>query len=271
MKNSEIIGTDTARPVPKNKKCCYCHSVKSLDEYFISKKTTDGHWHWCKECERAARKQGPELKHCVSFSGGKDSTAMLILMMEKKMRIDKVIYFDCEDFEFPEMREHIDSVKRVLGVEIETVKTVKPWEQYLREIGWASPTLRWCTNEKVNSIRRALRFCRPNLQYIGYASDEQGRVARAQNKNAKRNRDKWMSYRFPLVEWGITEKEALAICRAHGFTFEGLYDYWDRVSCWCCPLQGSKDIQVLKTVRPKLYEKLWEMHPTCPEKHRRGH
>ena len=50
-------------------------------------------------------------KHIVSFSGGKDSTAMLLLMIEKGYKIDEIIFLDT-GVEFPEMYEHIEKVKK---------------------------------------------------------------------------------------------------------------------------------------------------------------
>lgn len=46
------------------------------------------------------------IKHIVSFSGGKDSTAMLLKMIENNMQIDDIIFLDTT-VEFPEMYEHI--------------------------------------------------------------------------------------------------------------------------------------------------------------------
>ena len=34
------------------------------------------------------------MKHIVNFSGGKDSTAMLLKMIEKDMPIDEIIFCD---------------------------------------------------------------------------------------------------------------------------------------------------------------------------------
>ena len=42
----------------------------------------------------------------LSLSGGKDSTSLLLLMLEKNMPIDAVIYADT-GMEFPEMEAHI--------------------------------------------------------------------------------------------------------------------------------------------------------------------
>lgn len=43
----------------------------------------------------------------VSLSGGKDSTAMLLMMLERGEDIHSVVFFDT-GWEFPEMHEHID-------------------------------------------------------------------------------------------------------------------------------------------------------------------
>lgn len=51
--------------------------------------------------------------HTVSLSGGKDSTAMLLLMIEKGMPIDLVLTADT-GMEFPEMYEHLAKVDTFL-------------------------------------------------------------------------------------------------------------------------------------------------------------
>lgn len=45
-------------------------------------------------------------KHMVSFSGGKDSTAMLIRMLELGMQVDEIVFADT-GFEFPELFTYI--------------------------------------------------------------------------------------------------------------------------------------------------------------------
>lgn len=53
------------------------------------------------------------MKHIVSFSGGKDSTAMLLKMLENNMQIDEIIYCDTGK-DFPQMYEHIKQVKQYI-------------------------------------------------------------------------------------------------------------------------------------------------------------
>ena len=47
--------------------------------------------------------------HAVSLSGGKDSTCLLLLMIERGMPIDAVLWADT-GMEFPEMYGHIAKV-----------------------------------------------------------------------------------------------------------------------------------------------------------------
>lgn len=49
----------------------------------------------------------------VSFSGGKDSTAMLLHMIELGEHIDEVINIDT-GMEFPAMYDHIDKVRQIV-------------------------------------------------------------------------------------------------------------------------------------------------------------
>lgn len=51
--------------------------------------------------------------HAVSLSGGKDSTCLLLLMIERGMPIDAVISADT-GMEFPEMYEHLAKVDEYL-------------------------------------------------------------------------------------------------------------------------------------------------------------
>lgn len=69
--------------------------------------------------------------HAVSLSGGKDSTAMLLLMMERDMPINMVLSADT-GMEFPEMYEHLakldEHLFRERGIHITTLRHPKGFE-----------------------------------------------------------------------------------------------------------------------------------------------
>ena len=62
--------------------------------------------------------------------------------------------------------------------------------------------------------------------------------------------------RHPLYDWGVTEKQALQYCYDRGFDWGGLYEIFDRVSCWLCPLQGIKELRNLRKHFPELWAKM---------------
>ena len=111
--------------------------------------------------------------------------------------------------------------------------------------------VRWCTGElKTHIIRKEvnrLKRERNALHYIGIAADEAHRC-----KDAPQNR-------YPLVEWGITEAQALQICYSRGFDWGGLYEIYHRPSCWCCPLQRINDLRELRRRHPELWTRLRDM------------
>jgi 3'-phosphoadenosine 5'-phosphosulfate sulfotransferase (PAPS reductase)/FAD synthetase len=89
------------------------------------------------------------------------------------------------------------------------------------------------------------------IQFVGIAVDEQYRLER---QYAGRK-----DLRFPLVEWGWTEKQCLEYCYSKGYEWEGLYELFDRVSCWCCPLQPLEELRKLRKHFPDLWSELIDM------------
>ena len=98
-----------------------------------------------------------EKKYIVSFSGGKDSTAMLLLLIENNRPIDEIIFCDT-GMEFQDMYEHIEKVKEMIGLPITVLKSDKSFEYYMfdhiktkgknkgqKGYSWPDFRNRWCT------------------------------------------------------------------------------------------------------------------------------
>ena len=215
---------------------------------------------------------GPAI---VSLSGGKDSTAMLLMMMERGEPIHSVAFFDT-GWEFPELLAHVSRVRVMVqraGIPFVVLRSRLPFNHWLyeRQIvarkgknkgrvhrignGWPSASRRWCTRQKADSLDSFARSTGWLPVCIGYGSDEAHRVDRANMVL----RMATGTVRFPLMEWGITEAEALAYCRAKGFDWGGLYGLFDRVSCYCCPLQGVGDLRKVRRHRPAIWARMLEM------------
>ena len=72
-------------------------------------------------------------KTIVCFSGGKDSTAMLLRMIELGERVDEIIFSDT-DAEYPELYEYLDRIEKYIGRQIIRVKSKKPLSEWMNGI-----------------------------------------------------------------------------------------------------------------------------------------
>ena len=70
--------------------------------------------------------------HVVSLSGGKDSTAMLLRMLEEGMPVDVILFCDT-GLEFPALYRHLDRLERNIGHRITRIRPDKPFEYYFLE------------------------------------------------------------------------------------------------------------------------------------------
>lgn len=210
--------------------------------------------------------------HVVSLSGGKDSTAMLLMMLERGMRIDCILFCDT-GLEFPGLYAHLDKLEQYIGRPITRIRAEHSFEYFFCQhrirrkrstafaekygadhlgYGWAGPKMRWCTERLKNEPReqylRKLRETYTVIEYVGLAADEGYRMERKNNQNP--------NHRHPLIDWNVTEAECLQYCHDHGFDWGGLYEIFHRVSCWCCPLQSLSELRKLYHHFPELWEQL---------------
>ena len=110
---------------------------------------------------------------------------------------------------------------------------------------------RWCTRLKINSIEKYYRQQEDFNSCIGFAADETKRVPVISKK-------KW-PVKYPLIEYDVSEDDALQYCYDKGFDWDGLYELFGRVSCFCCPLQRIGALRNLRRHRPKLWIRMLEM------------
>lgn len=204
------------------------------------------------------------LRHIVSFSGGKDSTAMLLKMIENNMQIDDIVFCDT-GVEFPEMYKHISQVQEHIKRPITVLKSKYTYEylmfDYVKKKGknkgkkgysWPDFRNRWCTRcLKFDPIKQYLKQYKNYevVEYHGIALDEIHRTKKNKGRNIK----------YPLVKWKMTEKNCLEYCYKHGFNWSGLYEKFDRVSCYLCPLQRLGELKVIYKDYPHLWQKMKEL------------
>lgn len=214
----------------------------------------------------------------LSFSGGKDSTALGIEWLTRHRAdpvtypLDEVVFCDV-GMDFPAMMDHVARLERLFidaGIKFTRLKSERPFEywmfeyqhkkrnpelQHLKGKSWPTSRVRWCAGDLkrdvISRYFRQLRSQRTVVQLVGLAADEKSRLERKNNQDP--------NHRHPLVEWGWTEADCLKYCYDHGFDWDGLYELFNRVSCWCCPLQSLAELRILRKHFPELWERLLDM------------
>lgn len=199
------------------------------------------------------------MKHILSFSGGKDSTFLLLELIRRKEPLDEVQFFDT-GWEYPVMYEHIEKCKKLCeenGIKFTTIHPEKSFDYYMFEhltkngdIGysWCGKMCRWGTACKREALGKNAKRNKGCICYIGIAADEPDRVEK-NNQPYKR---------LPLVEWGITEAECLQGCYDAGFDWGGMYEYLDRLSCKFCRNKNLKELRNIRKHYPEVWEELKE-------------
>lgn len=192
-------------------------------------------------------------KNYVSFSGGKDSTAMLIRMIELGYKIDEIVFADT-GFEFPELYEYIDKVEKYIGRKITRLKPEdKLWEKWFYgkvsrgankgEVRgfplFAYPC--WYSREsKIKPLQKHMVDAK-NI-YVGIAFDEQQRCSE----------DDFIKY--PLVEWQWTEEDCANYLNEKGL-MNPLYKNYNRLGCFFCQKQSISSLYALWKTNKELWNK----------------
>ena len=230
-----------------------------------------------------------------SCSFGKDSLALLLKLIELKMPLDEVVFYDT-GMEFEAIYNIRDRVKKLLQENnIKYIELKPKCEMYYsmfekiinagkpnehKGYSWCGGCTRWGTTEKLQALEKYGKNC---IDYVGIAGDEWKRLEAIfefdmetyKDKNGKEKKRPLLNengciqnYRqiakfnkkYPLVEWNMNEQDCLKYCHDKGFYWWEndieLYSILDRVSCWCCANKNLTELRNYWLYLPKYWEML---------------
>lgn len=172
----------------------------------------------------------PVVRHIVSLSGGKDSTALAIYLRD---RIPDLEYVFCDTGEeLPETYAYLDKLEVFLGKRIKKLKAKQSFEDMLRARGGFLPSaqVRWCTEHlKIKPFEEEIgdNVCH---NYIGIRADELHRKGYISTKPN-------IIPHYPFIEDGIKKQEVVRILEESGLGLPEYYEWRSRSGCYFCFFQ----------------------------------
>lgn len=193
------------------------------------------------------------MKYICSWSGGKDSTASIILAHENNEPLDLILFaevmFDREKGISGENPEHIDFIKNTAipifeswGYEVRILRAEKDYLDIFNHIienprkhmehkgmrtgfpiSGSCHVKRDCKEKPIYDFYKS--FDEPYIQYVGICVDEPDRLE-SMHKDIRK---------ISLLEkYDYTEKMCAGLCREYGL-YSPSYKLSKRGGCWFCP------------------------------------
>jgi 3'-phosphoadenosine 5'-phosphosulfate sulfotransferase (PAPS reductase)/FAD synthetase len=211
-----------------------------------------------------------EPEYIASISGGKDSTAMALHLMEQGIEFDPV-FFDT-GWEHAAVYEYIENdLPRVLGKPVRIVEgrvydLDEETEQIAREFEarldrrsamvrlclhkamFPSRIRRWCTQLlKIEALKAVLADLDLPVNCVGIRSAESAARAKLPERELSTSLD-CMVWR-PILAW--TKADVIAIHNRHGIAPNRLYlQGAERVGCWPCIFSRKSEVRFMSETDP---------------------
>lgn len=206
---------------------------------------------------KAVERHDKPIRHILSLSGGKDSTALAIYM---RSRMPELEYVFCDTGEeLPETYEYLNRLEVYLGAPIVRLNPDRPFSHYLKIYNGVLPDARtrWCTRKL--KIEPFERFVGDDsvYSYIGIRADESHRKGYISTKPN-------ITARYPFIEDGITKQDVLRILEDSGLGLPRYYEWRSRSGCYFCFFQQRVEWVGLLDNHPDLYEKASEFEKENP-------
>lgn len=191
----------------------------------------------------------------ASFSGGKDSTALLVAL--QRSGLDFTAVFADTGWEHPATLAYVDEVAQALGITVHKVGV--PGGMVARaetRAGFPTRMARWCTQElKVDPIRQFTAGVRARVgdtvAAVGVRAEESAKRAEMAELADDTGKGGWDGYVWrPLLRWTIDD--VIRTIREAGLDVNPLYRQGlSRVGCFPCIFASKAEIRKMSEIWPE--------------------
>lgn len=215
-----------------------------------------------------------ELINVMCWSGGKDSTACIILDHIYEHSINLILislnYFDKKKGIYADHPQHIEfifkakSVFEDWGYKVEIVSSDKDYKYWFykqrtrkgshnerigKYYGWLIGGMCKMNGEKTKPIKQYLKKLKNYVEYVGIGVDEKERLIRLYNRN-----------QISLLEkYNFTTSMAYELCKSYNL-LSPLYTNRKRQGCWFCPNASFNEFAEIKKKYPFLWQELEDLN-----------
>lgn len=229
------------------------------------------------------REFSAEYPLIVNFSGGKDSTACLLLARELTDHVE-ALYMDA-GFELPNTLDYVRDRAHELGVKLHISgpltypvphrpggipQNVRLLEDYVRHYKyWPTSACRWCSiwckQRPAKQLIRKKWGKKPIYKFVGVKIADSPRRKHIYGNAAVQERlgGRWVRpdrempgtfVTYPILEW--TSDDCKAYIRANGLDLHDGYKLFGVSGCAWCPVYKPETVRKIARVYPHIYDKL---------------
>ncbi len=190
-----------------------------------------------------------DLPVAVSFSGGKDSLATLLLVLEADLRPD-ILFIDT-GLEFRETLDHVASVSEEFDLPLVVEEAGDSFWENLDVFGPPGKDYRWCCKTcKLGPAARLIKSRYPDgvLSFIGQRRYE------SEQRAAKRSvwKNPWVPLQIgasPIQNW--TALHVWLYLFKMGVDYNPWYEKGlERIGCWLCPSSDLAEMDIVGADMP---------------------
>ena len=205
--------------------------------------------------------QSKPVRHILSLSGGKDSTALAIYMKQKGTVSGMEYVFSDTEKEHKETYDYLEKLEAYLGQKIiRLTHGSMTFDDLLaaRRGFLPSPQMRWCTQYlKILPFERYVGD-KPVISYVGLRADEAHRRGYVSTK-------KHIKTVFPLIDAGFNKQDVARLLEESGLGFPDYYQWRSRSGCFFCFYQQRIEWVGLLENHPKLFQEAMDYEKIDPE------